>query len=394
MARRQSSKIKCLYYITHINNLPSIIARGILSHARIEEEGLPYQRIYDADIVSRRRDFSTPDGKSLWQFANLYFQPRNPMLYRVINDAGKRSIAVVSVKNNVLNSFGAYVTTGNAANYATEILPVNQGLKAIEAMREIVFGDWWKAEDGSKRKIMAECLVPDLIERNLIDSIYVADTETADKVRDMLSGTMQHRVVPEPHMFFQPLHAYRITDRLSLVHGDMFFSTMQTLTISVNTVGVMGKGLASRTKYQFPDVYVFYEDLCREKKLQIGKPYIYKRESSFDEMLYDNPGDLPELNSNKWFLLFPTKKHWRNESKLEDIEAGLKWLNENYAREGVHSLALPALGCGLGGLEWKDVGPLMCKYLASLPIPVSIYLPREQSIPQEYLTPKYLLGES
>ena len=77
----------------------------------------------------------------------------------------------------------------------------------------------------------------------------------------------------------------------------------------------------------------------------------------------------------KWFLLFATKRHWRQNSRIEDIESGLKWLQNNYKEEGIQSLAMSALGCALGGLNWADVAPLMCKYLDENSIPVEIYLP-------------------
>ena len=155
----------------------------------------------------------------------------------------------------------------------------------------------------------------------------------------------------------------------------------------------MGKGLASRAKYQFPDVYVVYQDACRSKKLQMGKPYLYKRESLVDEELADEPSSLSTPNSSKWFLLFATKKHWRENSDIAGIEQGLQWIENKYKTQDIKSLAVPALGCGLGGLDWKDVGPLICQYLATLDIPVAIYLPREKEIPREYLTSKFLLGK-
>ena len=96
----------------------------------------------------------------------------------------------------------------------------------------------------------------------------------------------------------------------------MFFSRLQTLTISVNCVGVMGKGLASRSKYQFPDVYVLYQDLCKQKKLQMGKPYLHKREKSLDYELADDPLSLTNGNGETWFLLFPTKDNWRYKADI------------------------------------------------------------------------------
>lgn len=381
--------IKGLYYITHVDNISSILRKGILSHKLVEEQYVQFTPIYDAQIVSNRRDRLAPDGRSLWEFANLYFQPRNPMLYRVISEKEKRHIAIVSVKPQVLETPGAFVTTGNAASPLSEILSVRDGVEVITQMWSVINSDWWKEEDGSKRKIMAECLVPDSISPELIHSIYVTSRDVADRIS--LLSTSKISIVPEPHMFFQPTRRYQITGTLSLVDGDMFFSQMQTLTISVNTVGVMGKGLASRTKYQFPDVYVFYQDLCRQRVLQMGKPYLYKRESFTDRLLADDAYPLPNIDSSKWFLLFPTKRHWRDKSDIKGIEEGLAWVRNNYAREKIKSLAMPALGCGLGKLEWRDVGPLMCKYLADINIQVSIYLPREQEISQELLAKGFLL---
>jgi hypothetical protein len=154
----------------------------------------------------------------------------------------------------------------------------------------------------------------------------------------------------------------------------------------------MGKGLASRTKYQFPDVYVTYQDACRQKTLRVDKPFLYKREVHIAEELADEPGSLPANGSQKWFLLFATKRHWRDDSRLDDIEAGLHWVKSNYKAQKIKSLAMPALGCGLGGLSWQVVGPLMCHYLAELDIPVRIYLPRETTIPEDQLQAQFLLG--
>ena len=239
---------------------------------------------------------------------------------------------------------------------------------------------------------MAECLVPGSIPPDFIHSVYVANHHVADRVRAILSSS-NIPIIPEPNLFFIPAKRYRITQDLFLAEGDMFFSNMQTLTVSVNTVGIMGKGLASRAKYQFPDVYVVYQDACRKKWLKMGKPYLYKREASFDDELIDEPGTVLTPNGVKWFLLFATKHHWRENSDINGIEEGLRWITANYKSEGIKSIVMPALGCGLGNLDWKDVGPIVCRYLVQLEIPVAIYLPREREIPQEFLKREYLLAE-
>ncbi len=389
--RPKLRSIKSLYYITHIDNVRSILERGILSHSSMLKENITFKAIYDSQIVSHRQNRYAPDGTSLWDFANLYFQPRNPMLYRVVQEKDKDDVVILGIEPSVLDLPGTCVSTGNAASYQTDILESEEGLRLVKGMWEVIDNQWWREENGSKRKIMAECLVPDRITPEHILTIFTANTRTADRVREVLLPDSHVSVVQEPNMFFQPYSLSKITPNLSLVEGDMFFSQMQTLTISVNTVGVMGKGLASRAKYQFPDVYVVYQDVCKQKTLSMGTPYLYDREASLDSALAENPSTLPNPNDRKWFLLFPTKRHWRENSDIDGIEQGLRWVYENYETQRIDSLAMPALGCGLGGLKWKDVGPLMCRYLSNLNIPVRIYLPHEESTPSEQQTPEFLL---
>ena len=383
--------IKALYYITHTDNLPSIFEKGILSHERIEDDQVQPARIYNTAIVNSRKEKRTPDRQSLWSYTNLYFQARNPMMYRVVHEKGAKDLAVVSVAKEVLQTQGVFITDGNAANAPTQFHLPSTGLKVLRQQWKIVQNEWWNTLDGSKRKIMAECLVPNSVGPEFINSVYVADEETRTRVSKMI-GLRSIPVIPEPKMFFQPNRRDKIGENISLIDGDMFFSTLQTLTISVNLQGVMGKGLASRAKYQFPDVYVAYQDACRLKRVTATKPYLYKREGSLDEELADHGSELHTPNAVKWFLLFATKRKWRENSRMEDIEGGLNWVQRNFKAQNIQSLAMPALGCGLGGLDWKDVGPLMCKYLHGIGIRVAIYLPRERPISQEYLTESHLLA--
>ncbi|MGQ9926100.1 MAG: macro domain-containing protein [Chloroflexaceae bacterium] len=90
-------------------------------------------------------------------------------------------------------------------------------------------------------------------------------------------------------------------------------------------------------------------------------------------------------------MLFPTKRHWKERSDPAGIEKGLQWLVEHYKTEGIQSIALPALGCGLGGLDWKEIGPLMYRYLTKMDITASTYLPQEQPIDPQFLTREFLL---
>lgn len=393
--------IEGLFYITHFDNVFSILENGILSHSLIERERISHKSIYNGSVIDRRANRVVSSEKTLWDFANLYFQPRNAMLYSLVNgERGlKDELAILCIKPNILTRETVFVTDGNAASQDSQVFHIKNDKTILKIIRNQADNDWWKRDDGSKRKIMAECLVPNKVAPSYIQSIYVA----SDAARNKLLGLLEncHKVVSseipivvDPKKFFQPDKKIQIERNLSIVKGDMFFSRMQTLTISVNCVGVMGKGLASTAKYRFPDVYVKYEDLCKSKRLSMGIPYLHKRESSVFDDLYDEYlfFDPEGRKSQTWFLLFPTKQHWKNVSDISGIEKGLQWVCDNYKRLGIHSLAIPALGCGLGQLSWQDVGPLMCKYLVRLDIPVAIYLPTEKEIEEKFITPDFLLA--
>ena len=141
----------------------------------------------------------------------------------------------------------------------------------------------------------------------LISDVFdgkIPPNEVREKLATLISDFDIHHIVPEPSIFFRPNRKIELTDNLRLVKGDMFFSRLQTLTISVNCLGVMGKGLASRAKYQFPHVYVYYQDLCKQKKLHLGRPYLYKGELSLDYQLADEPSSLENGVTGTCFLLF------------------------------------------------------------------------------------------
>ncbi len=389
------------YYIAHKDNLKSILKNGILSRSCMSggifskigsKIGLVQQikSIHSPDVI-KIREKKKFNNHSLWDYANVYFQARNPMLYRVIQEFKAENIVILQINPDIINSPDAGITDGNATSQNTTFFKdINKGLKVLDSAL-LEKGHWVSIEDG-KRKIMAEVLIYKKIPKEKIIGIYTANQETANKIRKDITGPLN--IMLNPNMFFLPEYKNDISDYITLKKGDMFFSKMQTFTISVNTVGVMGKGLASRAKYQFPDAYVLYQDLCRQRKLKMGVPYLYKRSENFISTLME---DVPSVsstvteNGHRWFLLFPTKNHWREKSPVAGIEKGLKWLVDNYKSQGIESLALPALGCGLGGLDWKELGPLMCKYLKKMDIQSAVYLPLEKQVPEEQLQPEFLL---
>jgi len=207
-------QFKQLFYIAHIDNVLSILEHGIFSHRQIMEKGIAYTPIYDSQIVSSRKSRMTPDGKSVWEYANLYFQARNPMLYRVICEKPSERIAVIAVNKNVINLSGVFISKGNAASLSSEIISGKDIYKLLNEPTTALTLEWWKDEDGSKRKIMAECLVPDHIPPENIASIYVSNDGVSSRLARQIAGvpiSSQINLIPEPNLSFESSLQSQIT---------------------------------------------------------------------------------------------------------------------------------------------------------------------------------------
>ena len=381
--RRGNGKFE-FYYITHIDNLESILKNGLLSHKRVIEQGINYTSIANNEVMQKRKD------KGLEDYVNLYINPRNAMMYVVKNKVPKDSLVVIAINGNVIRQHNDIkVSIGNAASDYSLILDKDEliyldiykffyeirRIKDWTSETQIDISEFFKDKRPHKFLslkvfLQSEVLIKGKIEKELFTTIYVPNENIKEKVKRITNLP----VINAPEFFFEPVRRQQILDNIWIVQGDMFTSEHELLTISVNTVGVMGKGLASRFKYMYPSVYVVYQKLCKQGKLKLGQPFIY---------------DAPELQRK--FLLFPTKGHWREKSRIEKIEEGLKWFLDNYKSYDIKSAAFPALGCGLGGLKWEDVGPLMVKLLSQADIPIEIYLPEEKKTKDEYFSPEFYL---
>ena len=138
---------------------------------------------------------------------------------------------------------------------------------------------------------------------------------------------------------------------------DLFESKAQTLVNTVNTVGVMGKGVALGFKQRFPEMYDDYVQRCAAGEVRLGQPYLFRQA-------------IPP-----WIINFPTKEHWRGAARLDAIIEGLNYLKVHYEEWQISSVAVPPLGCGEGGLDWKVVGPTLYRHLNEFQIPVELYAP-------------------
>mgnify|MGYP000880146280 FL=1 len=141
-------------------------------------------------------------------------------------------------------------------------------------------------------------------------------------------------------------------------NGDILKEDAEAIVNTINCVGVMGKGLALQFKNKYPENFIQYKQACKEYKVQIGKMFIYHTEQ------FINP---------KYIINFPTKKDWRSNSKIEYIENGLDDLIKVIKELDIKSIAIPPLGCGLGGLDWTIVKQIIETKLSKLECKIIIF---------------------
>ncbi|MFN0030294.1 MAG: macro domain-containing protein [Acidimicrobiales bacterium] len=134
--------------------------------------------------------------------------------------------------------------------------------------------------------------------------------------------------------------------------GSLLESPTEALVNTVNTVGVMGKGIALQFKRAYPDMFKAYTAACKRGEVELGRMHVWSTGS---------------LTGPRYIINFPTKRHWKARSRLSDIAAGLGDLTRVLIDHGIKSVAVPPLGCGNGGLNWADVRPMIQEAFSRLP---------------------------
>jgi len=154
-----------------------------------------------------------------------------------------------------------------------------------------------------------------------------------------------------------------------LKSGDLLKDASEAVVNTVNCVGVMGKGIALQFKQRWPGNYKAYAEACKRKQVKPGRVFIH---------------DLGQWEEPRYIINFPTKVHWRGDSKIEYVESGLRDLIAQVERLGIESIALPPLGCGNGGLEWSEVKRVIFNAFANHPeIRVHLFEPKGAPRPQD-----------
>jgi len=138
---------------------------------------------------------------------------------------------------------------------------------------------------------------------------------------------------------------------IEFTYGDILKSEADALVNTVNCVGVMGRGIALQFKNMYPDNFKAYEAACQREAVQPGRMFVF---------------ETGQLTPPRFIVNFPTKRHWRGKSRIEDIEAGLADLVKVIRDKGIRSIAIPPLGSGLGGLDWHEVRPRIERALTEL----------------------------
>ena len=150
--------------------------------------------------------------------------------------------------------------------------------------------------------------------------------------------------------------------------GDILRADTEALVNTVNCVGIMGRGIALQFKNAFPENFRAYADACARGEVQPGRMFVF---------------ETGELGHPRWIINFPTKRHWRGKSRMEDIESGLQALVAVIREKGIRSIAIPPLGSGLGGLVWSDVRSRIEAALRPLTdVQVVVYEPNGSPAPE------------
>jgi O-acetyl-ADP-ribose deacetylase (regulator of RNase III) len=139
---------------------------------------------------------------------------------------------------------------------------------------------------------------------------------------------------------------------MEFTEGDILRADTEAIVNTVNCAGSMGRGIAAQFKRAYPKNFKAYEAACKRKEIVPGRMFVF---------------ETGQLTNPRFIVNFPTKRHWRNASRVEDIESGLRALVDEVKRRGIKSIAIPPLGCGLGGLDWNYVRPLIECAFEALP---------------------------
>lgn len=199
------SDIKELHYIAHVNNLKSILQHGIMSHNKAK--GISYTSVSDPEVQEIRSKVVIPPKYKLHDYVNLYFNARNPMMFRIVKNRNHKELVVLKIDVATLDINGVVIADKNASSEYAGFYNISDGIRRLEKNR--VYVRYWNDPNPIEKyrktsEICAEVLVPDTLHPKFITGCYVSCHESLDKIKILLTGTrIANKVSINPDIFFQ-----------------------------------------------------------------------------------------------------------------------------------------------------------------------------------------------
>ncbi|MFC8905039.1 DarT ssDNA thymidine ADP-ribosyltransferase family protein, partial [Micromonospora sp. NPDC057140] len=319
-----------IMHFTHIDNLPAILeARRLVADSAAGARLVTDVGSVPIKANRRTRPVPCPPGGFVADYVPFYFAARSPMMYRIAKDheSGKP---------------GFYPGGGDPLVYL---------VSSVDRVHRA--GLRWVASDGNCAAMLTR---------------FSGSLDDLAQLVDWPLMRERHRRCCQTGLVLR-LHPKGGARMIVISHGNLLTADAEALVNTVNTVGVMGKGIALQFKRALPANYAAYRSACAAKDVQLGRMFVF---------------DSGRLGSRRYVVNFPTKGHWKANSKLSDIQSGLTDLVRVVRERQIRSVAVPALGCGNGGLAWDVVRPMIEQAFAALPdVEVLVFPPEGAPAPAD-----------
>lgn len=317
----------------------------------------------DPDFIRRRQNWLVPlTRKFLFDYARLFINPKNPMMYRRKDKL--EDMALIEISSEVLWDENTLITDGNAQSERTKFLYARRFVESVDASHNFLDYEVLLKEHGSKisnhiisRKKMAEVLVEDHVKPEMISKIILPNQKWREYFAYHLPDSKVAFEVGSDLYFGHHMKTDEDNEEIKVIRGNLFTTECQFIVNSVNCEGVMGAGIALYYKFRYPEMFKEYQIQCKKGNIAIGKLWMYY--NALD---------------GKTIISFPSKDKWRNPSEYRYLEEGLREFVRIYKNKNVTSVAFPVLGVSKGGLSEASVMDLMKRFLSKCNILVEIYL--------------------
>lgn len=357
-----------IYHIVHVDRLPSIIGTGgLLCDAEIGQRKRSGHQVGTdigiSDIKQRRlrTTLSSRPGLCVGECVPFYFCYRSVMLHAI--HVGHDELAYRGGQHPIVHLEASLQDTvewakENDCRWAFTTTSAATGdfddYADLSELERISWGSvhkrYWRR---CKKWKQAEFLVEKFFPWSLVRRIGVCTQETLHRVSGAIA-TAAHKPVAsvEPAWYYDADGRERKTvATFKSETSNILEEDAEALVNTVNCVGVMGRGVALEFKRAFPKNFSAYADACKHREVKPGRMFVF---------------ETGHLSNPRFVVNFPTKRHWRDKSRMEDIESGLLDLASEIRDRDIRSIAIPALGCGLGGLNWSEVRPKIEEVLGDI----------------------------